>query len=173
MQIGKFHVDNRILAVAAVAALLVGLLLWPGSRPQDEIVTLHVDPQYNALQRTLLTSKTRKPRSAWGRRGSVSFNPQSVSLKSDGARFDAYVLDLAGLEDRSFVEFFLDASRRIEAGEQLEESSTLCRRLDVTEASFPLASVPFGVRANYMLIVYGKEAAEVTAVVSYGGGPAE
>lgn len=173
MQIGKVHVDNRILVGLGVAALAVGLLLWPGSRPQDEVLKLHVDPQYNAIQRTLLTAKTRKPRSPWGRGGVLPFNPQSVSLKSDGPRFDAYVLDLGKLDDRATVDHFLEASRKIEAGEKLEESSTLSRRLDVIEASFPLATLPFGARANYMLIVHGREATEVTATVSYGGSAAE
>ena len=173
MQIGKVHVDKRILLGVALAALLVGGLLWPGSRPQDETVTLHVDPQYNAIQRTFLTSKTRKPRRPGGRTGFWSYNPLSVSLSSDGARFDAYVLDLSDLDAEPSVDHFLEASRRIEAGEKLEESPTLFRTLDAAEASFPLASVPFGVRANYMLIVYGEEAAEITATVSYGGGSAE
>jgi hypothetical protein len=173
MQIGKLHVDNRIAAGIAIVLALVGGLLWPGTRPQDEILKLHVDPQYNAIQRTFLTAKTRKPRSAWGRGGLVSFNPQSISLKSDGPAFDAYVLDLSDLDADPSVDVFLDASRRIEAGEKLEESSTISRRLDVTETSFGLASMPFGIRANYMVIVYGKEATEVTGVVSYGGAAAE
>jgi hypothetical protein len=103
----------------------------------------------------------------------VPFNPLSITLKSDGPRFDAYVLDLAELDADSSVDHFLDASRRIEAGEKLDESATVFRRLDVTETSFPLASVPFGFRAKYMLIVCGEEAIEVTGVVSYGGAAAE
>ena len=172
MQIGRVHVDNRILGGVAIAALLIGGLLWPGSRPQDEILKLHVDPQYNAIQRTFLTAKTRKPRRPGGRGGVWPYNPQSISLSSDGAAFDTYVLDLSDLDAEPSVDHFLKASRRIEAGEKLEESATLLRRLDVTETSFPLPSLPFGVRANYMLIVNGEEAAEVTCVVSYGGGPA-
>lgn len=132
---------------------------------------MHVDPAYNAIQRTFLTAKTRKPRNPWGRSGAVAYNPRSISLKSDGPPFDAYVLDLSEV-DADAVDYFLDASRRLEAGEQLEESSTVSRKLGVTEATFSLATIPFGIRANYMVIVYGKEATEVTGVVSYGGGAA-
>jgi hypothetical protein len=170
MRLGKFDVDVRIVIGVALALLFLGVLLaWPWSRPRDEVVKLHIDPAYNALQRTLLRAKNREPSNAWGRHGSVAYNPQSVTLKSDGPAFDAYVLDLSALDARAQVEFFMDASRRIEAGEELEESSTIARRLDVNEASFGLAWAPFGTGANYMLIVHGDQPTEVTATVSYGG----
>lgn len=172
MQIGRLHVDIRIVGGIVAVLLLAGLLLWPGSRPQDEVLRFHVDPQYNPIQRSLLTAKTRKPQNAWGRSGLIPYNPRSISLKSDGPKFDAYVLDLAGLDVDS-IDYFLEASRRLEAGEKLEESPTLFRRLDATEASFDLATFPFGSRATYMVILYGEDAAEITGVVSYGGGAAK
>jgi hypothetical protein len=152
----------RWLILGAGVVLIVGLAFSPVGKPPDNVRVMHLSPKLNRFQRELIMSRF------YGR---MTYRAQSVSLKSNGPKIRAYLLDLSSIEDsRGKVEAFMKASEEIERGQEPTTATVKYKAVDVSEARFRLGWFPWGFTSvDQMLIVSCcDEDVQVEVRVNYG-----
>jgi hypothetical protein len=153
------HLRWVILAVALL--ILAFLAFSPVGKPSDNVRVMHLSPKLNRFQREMITSKLR---------GRSFYQPRYVSMRSDGPKFRAYLLDLSSINDsRAKVEAFMKASDQIERGQEPTNAPVKDKAVNVTEARFGLGWFPWSfTMVDYMLIVATDEEVTVEVRVNYG-----
>ncbi len=151
----------RWVLLAAALVVILGLAFSPVGKPADNARAMHLSPNLNRFQRELITSKMS---------GRSFYQPRTVSLRSDGPKFRAYLLDLSAIEDsRAKVEAFMKASDQIERGQEPTNVPIKDKAVNVSEAHFRLAWFPWSfTTVDYMLIVASDEEVTVDVRVNYG-----
>jgi len=151
----------RWVILGAAFVLLVGLAFSPIGKPPDVVRSMHLSPKLNQFQREMIMSRhTRR----------MTYQPRFVSMKSNGSKFRAYLLDLSSISDsRAKVEAFMKASDEIVRGEEPKTPSVRHKAVGVSEARFDLSWFPWSFTTiEYMLIVATDEDVEVEVRVNYG-----
>ena len=146
--------------VALLAAMLsLWLVLSPAGKPADHARTVSLSSQFGA-QRQGFSSRSNA-------RG-LPHLPRSLTLTASAGRFDAYLLDLSGVSDPAEkVRVAMAATAAIEQGTQPPATDLIWSVTGVAQAGTRLHRWPWGV-ADYVLILYATERAEVEVRISFG-----
>jgi hypothetical protein len=164
-----------ILMIALAVVGFVVLEVLSVGKPADRVELMAFSPRYATVHRTYIQPGRHPaaPLLSLRRSGRREYPARSLTLTSNGAPCQAWLLDLSDFDDsRQHVEAFMQATKEIDEGREPTAAAIAAKAVDVTEARFELSpgmTMPlFGNRGTTcMLVVACDGEAEVTVRVSY------
>lgn len=152
-----------ILGVLSVA--LIGVLSLNSQVTEDTIRVMSLGGRYNQINRHVISTK------ATDRYISMKWSvlPRSVSFQTNGPKVKVYLLDMSSIDSSiDKVMTYMAASDAIAKGLEPKTETVVNRAVGASDGVFHLPAWPWTWQADYMLIVFADEEAQVIVRVSYG-----